>query len=56
MLGENLTFPQDDHAVSMDQRSFTLANVSSPLLTVIPHVGFGSSHVSILICLSWCTI
>ena len=33
MSSANLTLPQDGHAVVMDQRSFTSANVSSPLLT-----------------------
>jgi len=56
MSGANFTLPQDDHAVSTNQRSFTLTNISSPLLTAIPHVGSGSSHVSILTCLGWCTI
>ena len=33
MSGANLTLPQHGHAVGTDQRSFPLANVSSPLLT-----------------------
>ena len=49
MSGANLTFPQDGHAIGMDQRSFPPANISTPLLTAIPCLGFGSNHVNILI-------
>ena len=56
MSDANLTLPQGGHATSTSQRSSSSANISFPLLTVIPHVGFESSHVSILTCLGWCNV
>ena len=56
MLDANPTLPQDGHVVGMGQRSLSLANVSFPLLTAIPCVGSRSSHVSTLMCLSWCNV
>ena len=56
MSSANLTLPQDGHVVGIDQTSFPPANISYPLLTTIPRVGFGFSHVSILTCLGWCIV